>query len=424
MPATSNQLWNDFETICDYGGRQSGTLSERNATERLKKLGQEASGVPPVIEDVSYSGWEAISGSLFLPDGETVDINPLLRTVATHTNGLTAEVVDLGRGTMEEFAAHHHEIAGRIVMVRHELMFNPGTVHRRLKYRAAVDAGALGFLIAGPVEDSLVAGSSGRGKEPGIPAAGISPAAARALERRSVNRPKVTLHIETRNYDAIAQNLIFNIPGTTEDWIVISAHIDGHGLGESALDNASGLAVALDVTRQLAKTASTGRRGLRLALFNIEEWALTGSAAHLAKISEARRNTIALNVNLDTVAGADALTALTSGFEALEPFLLDCAAVVGQRLGLFRPLQVNSDHGNFAQMGIPAFRLVAGFGDAKASTSLVLTDRDRRNLASVDQLTRASELSCEIVQRALNVPDVVAASWRQRIVSTLSKQQN
>jgi aminopeptidase YwaD len=333
-----------------------------------------------------------------------------LRTCPTE-----AEVIDLGRGTMEEFAAHRHEIPGRIVMVRHELMFNAGTVHRRLKYRAAVDAGAIGFLIAGPVEGSLVAGSSGRGEEPGIPAAGICPKTARALERRSADWPKVTLQIETRNYDAIAQNLIFDIPGTSDEWIVLSAHIDGHALGESALDNASGLAVALDVTRQLAKSVSKSRRGLRLALFNVEEWALTGSAAHLAALSEVQRDAIGLNVNLDTVAGADALTALTSGFEDIEPFLLDCAAATGQRLGLFRPLQMNSDHGNFAESGIPAFRLVAGFGDAKASTSLVLTDQDRRNLASPDQLTNAAKLTREIVQRALNAPDALVASWRKRI---------
>ena len=415
MPATPNRLWNEFEAICDCGGRQSGTLSERKATELLTKLGQEASGVIPQVEDVPYGGWEAVSGSLLLPGGAIASINPLLRTVATPTGGLTAEVIDLGRGTMEEFAAHRHEIPGRIVMVRHELMFNAGTVHRRLKYRAAVEAGAIGFLIAGPVEGSLVAGSCGRGEEPGIPAAGICQKTARALERRSADWPKVTLQIETRNYDAIAQNLIFDIPGTSDEWIVLSAHIDGHALGESALDNASGLAVALDVTRQLAKSVSKSRRGLRLALFNVEEWALTGSAAHLAALSEVQRDAIGLNVNLDTVAGADALTALTSGFEDIEPFLLDCAAATGQRLGLFRPLQMNSDHGNFAESGIPAFRLVAGFGDAKASTSLVLTDQDRRNLASPDQLTNAAKLTREIVQRALNAPDALVASLRKRI---------
>lgn len=412
MSPTQDRLWSYFEAICDCGGRQSGTVSEQKATALLKQLGEDASGVNARIEEVPYGGWEAISGVLELPDGKRVAINPLLRTVETSAEGLTAEVIDLGRGTMEEFDAHNHEIAGRIVMVRHELMFNAGTVHRRLKYRAAVEAGAIGFLIAGPVEGSLIAGSSGRGEEPGIPAAGITPETAHSLRRVSGGWPTVTLRIETRNYNAIAQNLIFDIPGTSPEWVVLSAHIDGHALGESALDNASGLAVALDVTRQLSHSITSCNRGLRLAFFNVEEWALTGSAAHLAAMSNAEREAIALNINLDTVAGAEALTALTSGFEGIEPFLLDCATAVDQKLGLFRPLQMNSDHGNFAAAGIPAFRLVAGFGDARAATSLVLTDRDRRELASPEQLANAAKLTREIVAQALKATSSQAKAWR------------
>ncbi|WP_375572733.1 M28 family peptidase [Seohaeicola saemankumensis] len=414
MSLTNSRLWRDFIAICDCGGRQSGTPSEQKATALLKQLGQDASGVQARVENVPYGGWEAVSGALDLPNGKTNPINPLLRTVATAAEGLTAEVIDLGRGTMDEFEAHKHEIAGRIVMVRHELMFNPGTVHRRLKYQAAVDAGAVGFLISGPVEGSLVAGSSGRREEPGIPAAGISPETAQSLRRVSSGWPKVTLHIETRTYDTIAQNLIFDIPGSCQEWVVLSAHIDGHALGESALDNASGLAVALEVTRQLAKSVASGTRGLRLALFNVEEWALTGSAVHLAAMKKAEHDAIALNVNLDTVAGADALTALTSGFEGVEPFLLECASAAGQSLGLFRPLQMNSDHGNFAAAGIPAFRLVAGFGDYKAPTSLVLTDRDKRDLATLDQLANASKLTLEIVSQALKADSAQVLTWRSQ----------
>src|SRR3981081_47820 len=87
-----------------------------------------------------------------------------------------AEVVDLGRGTPEEFAAHWAEIAGRFVLVRHELMFAAGTIHRRRKYNMAREAGAVGFLIAGPLPGGLVAGSSGRDPGAGgIPAAGLAP---------------------------------------------------------------------------------------------------------------------------------------------------------------------------------------------------------------------------------------------------------
>ena len=69
------------------------------------------------------------------------------------------------------------------------------------------------------------------------------------------------------------------MPAEESERVVLSAHIDGHDLGESAIDNATGLAVALEVTRRLVSEADTWRRGLRLALFNVEEWALTGCLA-------------------------------------------------------------------------------------------------------------------------------------------------
>ena len=92
-------------------------------------------------------------------------------------------MIDLGRGTPEEFAEHAGEIKGRIVLVRHELMFAAGTIHRRRKYDMARANGAVGFLIGGPLAGHVVAGSSGRDSGEGIPALGIAPETAARLAR-------------------------------------------------------------------------------------------------------------------------------------------------------------------------------------------------------------------------------------------------
>jgi aminopeptidase YwaD len=90
------------------------------------------------------------------------------------------------------------------------------------------------------------------------------------------------------------------------------------------------------------------RRGLRVMFFSVEEWALTGSAQYVQALSEAERAKIALNVNLDSVAGSPYLAALTSGFGGVERFLLEVAEANGQNLRTVRPLMTNSDHANFA----------------------------------------------------------------------------
>ena len=106
--------------------------------------------------------------------------------------------------------------------------------------------------------------------------------------------------------------------------------------------------------RALAPHVRFFRRGLRLAFFSVEEWALTGSAQYVDSLSTAERQRIALNVNLDSVGGSPNLAALTSGFAQLEPFLLRLAEASGIPLRTVRPLMQNSDHANFALGGIPA----------------------------------------------------------------------
>ena len=411
LPAGADrELWADFLAICDCGGRRAGTESEDRAFAFIEQRAQAATGVRGRSIPVDYGGWTARHASLKLPGGEAVPCHALLRSVATPASGLTAEVVDLGRGTPEEFEAHASDIKGRIVLVRHELMFVAGTIHRRRKYLAALEGGAVGFLIAGQLAGQLVAGSSGRQDGPGIPAAGITPEAAAELRRTAHGWPTATLTIETDERPAQTRTLLFDLPGRTHEWVVLSAHIDGHEGGESAMDNASGVAAVLAAARVLAPLVAGFRRGVRLAFFSVEEWALTGSARYVESLSDAERRAIALNVNLDSVAGSPDLAALTSGFAYLEPFLLGIAESAGVPLRIFRPLMQNSDHANFALVGIPALRLVAGFDDPNANLRYVLTPADTRDKVALADLTRATALTVAIVVAACEAPE--AAGWR------------
>src|SRR5580704_4312331 len=348
--AADPELTRDFETLCSFGGRLAGTESERLAMDFVGKRGARASGVSCQTLPVNYGGWRALRAELRLTDGSRSACHPLVRSVATPSGGLTAEVVDLGRGTPEEFAAHRAEIAGRFVLVRHELMFAAGTIHRRRKYDMAREADAVGFLIAGPLPGGLVAGSTGREEGgAGIPAAGIAPETAARLARTASGWARVTLLLDTEEKDAETRTLLFDMPGREEGWVVLSAHVDGHDLSESAIDNASGVAAALAVVRALAPLVADWRVGLRLAFFSVEEWGLMGSARDVAQLSECARSNVALNIDLDSVAGGSRLATLTSGFAAL----LSVADANGHRLRCVRPLMTNSDHANFAIAGIP-----------------------------------------------------------------------
>ena len=408
-------LWRDFNDICDCGGRLAGTESEKQAFALLRERVHAASpansgrSIP-----VPYNGWRAKKATLRLQDGSAVACHPLVRTIATAKDGLMAEVVDLGRGTPDEFAEHAADIKGRIVLVRHELMFAAGTIHRRRKYDMAREKGAVGFLIAGPLAGNVVAGSSGRDHGDGLPALGIAPETAARLARTAEGWPTATMLIETEESSAETETLVYDYPGQTDEWVVLSAHVDGHDLAESAMDNGSGLASVLAVIRALSPEVPKFRRGLRAMFFSVEEWALTGSAQYVADLADADKAKIALNINLDSVAGSPNLAALTSGYAGVEPFLLSVATTNGHSLRTVRPLMTNSDHANFALGGIPAIRLVAGFDDPAANLRVVLTPADTRDKVAQSELRQATLLTAALLAAACNADPSEVATWRTR----------
>jgi aminopeptidase YwaD len=400
----SNSLLPDFDAICDTGGRFAGTESEAAARNYLKRRLAEIGRRQPFAHEVDYLGWTRGPAKLERLDGaaQSFDCVSLVRSPKTGAAGLTAELLDLGRGTEADFDAHAADIPGKIVMVRHEYMFSPVTIHRRRKYQWALERGAAGFLIACHVPGAgPVTGSSGATPERGIPAAGISAETAAALTQ---NGPaKLRLTIDATETKTTTENLILDLPGKTPEWVVLSAHIDGHHLAESAMDNATGLAAALAVAEVMAPHMHKMARGLRVGFFTIEEWALAGSAAYVDGLSEAERDTIKIDVNLDTIAGSPNLTALTSDFAKMESWLQATAAGHGFSLGAHRPLMANSDHYNFARHGIPATRLVAGFDERDSDIKYVLTPGDTRARIREQDFRNATALTAALVAEACSL---------------------
>src|SRR5262249_55713816 len=82
------ELWGDFEALCDFGGRLSGTDGERQALAFLRKRGAQASGVSCRALPVPYHGWRARDARLVFGDGSTAPCHPLVRTVATPAAGI------------------------------------------------------------------------------------------------------------------------------------------------------------------------------------------------------------------------------------------------------------------------------------------------------------------------------------------------
>jgi hypothetical protein len=408
-------MWSDFQAICDLGGRLAGSASEAAA---LAWARERLAAIPGGIlreHLVDYPGWRCRTAQLtHMRSREALRCTPLLGTAATV--GLVAEVLNLGPGRPEDFARHASEIDGRIVMVRHEYPFAAGHVHRRVKLGLAQQAGAAGFLISHPERGiGPVSGSSGRNGGAGIPALGIAAEAAEMLQPSSDGaRPTVRMVIDSEDVAAQTRMLVLDLPGRGPDWIVASAHLDGHPLGESAIDNATGVVVALALARARAPQVVDCPRGLRVCLTSAEEWGLVGSRLWLERMDAAERQRMRLDINLDSVGGAANLTALTSGFANLDPWIRATAARAGLPVATHLPLMANSDHANFAAHGIPAIRLIAGFGEPDSHLRLLLTGADTRDKVRPEELDRALLLARALAWDALTLADAALRTLATR----------
>ena len=121
----SPRILDDFAAICGTGGRFSGTESEKRAVEWLAVRAAEATGAPVEREAIPYRGWSRGPSSV-RGGGVEWPAQALGRSPGTGEGGLTARLLDLGRGTPAQIAAAGEAVRGSIVLVRHEFMVGTG----------------------------------------------------------------------------------------------------------------------------------------------------------------------------------------------------------------------------------------------------------------------------------------------------------
>lgn len=129
-----------------------------------------------------------------------------------------------------------------------------------------------------------------------IPGVNINAKDAIALINKGVNTAKITL--KQKEYTGSSQNVVLDMSGETDEYIVFTAHYDSTALSQGAYDNMSGSVGLLGLAEHFAKHPH--RFGLRFVWCGCEERGLLGSKAYCAA-HEAQLDKIVLNVNLDMI---------------------------------------------------------------------------------------------------------------------------
>ena len=402
----SDRIVEDFRALTACGGRLVGSDGEKAAARLLEARLAAIPGAAVSAHDFGYARWTNLGYAFArISPGPARDFacHPLVGSDGTE--GVEGEAVDLGRGAEADFRRLAGRVRGNFALVRHEYPFSRDTIHRRIKFGYALEGGAAGFIVANPMpEAGMVTGGVWQETGPNIPAIGVDHATAQAIAGA-----RIRLAVDNRREADVGRNLIAEIPGRNPEWVVLSAHYDGHDLADSALDNATGVAAALEILRRFAPHVASMPRGLRVILFTAEETGLLGSRLYVDSLGEAERRAIAVVINLDTLGGSPDFTCLTSGFAALDGFVASVAGERGLDIATWRPLLRNSDHYNFADRGIPALRLIAGFGDPDAGARYLLTEADTAGRVSGEELRLGAVVAAELVRAALTAPSPVAS---------------
>ncbi len=377
-----SRAWNIVESLTtEVGPRLAGSESEARArawaVEKITSYGFENVRV----ETFSMDGWERGTevAEIVAPFPQKLAVTSLGNSVATTDSGVEAEVV-LFETLAALQAADMDSLTGKIAYVGHGMQrTQDGSSYGhfvRLRSAGAVEAakrGAVATLIRSIGTDSHRMPHTGNmsyaeGVTP-IPIAALSNPDADQLERIAARgqtiRVKMTL---TPNYTGVVEsgNVIAEIPGTdlADEIVVMGGHLDSWDLGTGAVDDGAGVAITMEVLRQIKSRGLKPRRTIRLVLWGAEEVGLLGGYAYAKAHEDELRKHV---VGTESDFGAGRIWKITRSINEAAVPVADKIAELVEPLGI-APGSSNvrssgPDLSPMNRMGFPGFRFVQDGSD-------------------------------------------------------------
>ena len=307
---TSPEPMNNLSRLCDdFGSRFGGTEGERPAAEFIQSKFEEYGLKNVHTEPIEYLGWKRGEASLEIISPIEKSI-PCISLPHSPPVNLEAIVIDMEDGAPADFDERANDIKGKIVMATS--VFSPKDtkrwVHRNEKYGRSILAGAVGFIFVNhyPGYGPATGGIGHRGKAGPIPGISIAKEDGAFIKRLIERKGPVTVRINTS--DSLAPmtswNIIGELPGeqSSDEFILLGSHYDGHDISQGAVDPASGVAAVLEAARVLTKHAAPLPRTIRFVAWGIEEIGLLGSNAYVETHADELKN-MRFYLNMDAAGG-------------------------------------------------------------------------------------------------------------------------
>jgi carboxypeptidase Q len=284
-------LVQDLQSLTDeVGGRPTGSPANLKAIEwgldRFRQAGVEARketfAMPALWLERSVR--VTVGGDLSF----NLSAAAMPFSAGTPAAGLTAALVDAGRGGEKDFARLAATARGAWVLVETEELadldglFREYTEATEIERRAfAAGAGGVAYMASRP-HNLLYRHNASLAEKNRHPMLILErEGAERALRLlRSGKRLNLTATIDVQSggpYESA--NVVGEVRGAEkpDEFVVVGAHLDSWDLGTGALDNGCNVALVIDLARQFKALGLRPKRTVRFVLWNGEEQGMYGS---------------------------------------------------------------------------------------------------------------------------------------------------
>lgn len=227
-----------------------------------------------------------------------------------------------------------------------------------------------------------------------IPGVNINAKDAIELIRKGASVAKIVL--EQEEYKGQSHNVILDMPGEIDEYIVLTAHYDSTSLSQGAYDNMSGSVGILAVAEYFAKKPH--RYGLRFVWCGSEERGLLGAKAYCQQHEEELKK-VALNINLDMIGCImGRFIACCTTEEALTHYINYFSNELGFSVAT-RQEVYSSDSTPFADKGVPALSFAR---IAPQNTATIHNSYDTIAVMSGEQMVEDIAFITAFTERMVN----------------------
>ncbi len=291
----------------EIGPRLTGSESAHKAEAFCLDLFKQYGLSNAHMEQFEAAGWlpGEVRAEAFEPFVKQLIVDSMGLSLNTPAEGLTAEVIDVGHGSEEEFERMGTAVKGKIALVG---LMEPADRQKRThewdKIANAAKYEASACVIISRLKGKLTkTRTSAQGEYSPIPAAGITYEDGTWIRRLIAHGKKVKINLVIQNKllgKLPSANVIAEIRGAEkpEQMVILCAHLDSWDLGPGAADNGLGSSITLETARVLSNLNSKPKRTIRFVLFTGEEQGLIGSLKYV-KRHESELDNIILVINLD-----------------------------------------------------------------------------------------------------------------------------